>query len=137
MSDAPTCEQCGSAMTAVRLGGKAVGWHCAACRDKRTAGVLRRIGRAASKAAKLPKSKSPWCARCGKRVEESAVTPDPRRVGVAVVEYRCHGESARQEMPASLVAGGLAAYTAFNEYSSGLMLGAVAPAPSKRKGGKG
>ncbi|HEX6624850.1 MAG TPA: hypothetical protein VF064_14155 [Pyrinomonadaceae bacterium] len=136
MSDAPTCEQCGSAMTADRLGGKAVGWHCAACRAKQTAGVMRRIGRAASKAARLPKSQSPWCARCSRRVEESAVTPDPRRAGKAVVEYRCHGESARQEMPASLLAGGLAAYTVFNEYSSGLMLGAVAPAAGKRKGGK-
>ena len=51
-----------------------------------------------------------------------------------MVEYRCHGESARQEMPMSLLAGGLAAYTAFNEYSSGLMLGA--PAPSEKKGGQ-
>ena len=136
MSDAPACEQCGSPMLAERLGGKAVGWHCPACRDKRTAGVLRRIGRAASKAARLSQSKSPWCARCGRRVEQAAVTPDPRRAGIAVVEYRCHGESARQEMPQSLLAAGLAAYTAFNEYSSGLMLGAAAPTVSKKKGGK-
>jgi hypothetical protein len=53
-----------------------------------------------------------------------------------VVEYRCHGESARQEMPVSLVMGGLAAYTAFNEYSSGLMPGAPTSAPSRKKGGK-
>ena len=135
MSDAPTCEQCGSQMQAERIGGKAVGWHCTACRDKRTEAVLRRISRSASKAAtRLSKSKAPWCLRCGKRVEEASVTPDPRRAGKAVVAYRCHGESASQEMPASLVEGGLSAYTAFNEYSSGLMLGAAPQAAGGKKG---
>ena len=124
-------------MTAERLGGKAVGWHCAACKAQQTEAVMRRIRESPSKAATIiSKSKSPWCERCGKRVEESTVTPDPRRAGKAVVEYRCHGESARQEMPMSLLAGGLAAYTAFNEYSSGLMLGAAAQAANSKKGGK-
>jgi ribosomal protein L37AE/L43A len=137
MSDAPTCELCGAAMAAERLGGKAVGWHCAACKAQQTDAVMRRISGSASKAAtRIPKLKSPWCERCGKRVEGSTVTPDPRRAGTAVVEYRCHGESARQEMPTSLLAGGLAAYTAFNEYSSGLMLGAAVQAADSKKGGK-
>ena len=137
MSDAPTCERCGAAMTAERLGGKAVGWHCEACKARQTEAVMRRIsGSASEAAARLSKSKSPWCERCGKRVEESTVTPDPRRAGKAVVEYRCHGESARQEMPTSLLTGGLAAYTAFNEYSSGLMLGAALRVTDSKKGGK-
>ena len=137
MSDTPTCELCGAAMTAERLDGKAVGWHCAACKARQTEAVMRRSGGAASKTAtRIPKSKSPWCERCRKRVEGSTVTPDPRRAGTAVVEYRCHGESARQEMPMSLLAGGLAAYTAFNEYSSGLMLGAAAQAADSKRGGR-
>jgi hypothetical protein len=123
-------------MTADRSGGKAIGWRCVACQQKETTGVMRRIGRAASKATRLSKSKSPWCVRCGKRVEQSAITPDPRRAGITVVAYECHGETARQEMPASLLTGGLASYMAFNAYTSGLMLGVSAGPSSTKKGGK-
>lgn len=137
MSAAPACEQCGSPMAAERTGGKAIGWHCTDCRSKKIKGVMQRIRHAAPRAARLSKSKSPWCVRCGKRVEKIAVVPDPRRGGQAVVEYHCHGEAVRQEMPASLVEGGLASYTAFNTYTSGLMLGTPTPPSSKKKGGKG
>ena len=37
----------------------------------------------------------------------------------------------------ALVAGGLAAYTAFNEYSSGLMLGAAPKASTEKAAKKG
>ncbi len=88
---------------------------------------------AQSPPTKLPKSKSPWCLRCEKRVETLSVRPQPRRPGSVIVEYQCHGERVSQEMQASELSGGqgLASYTAFNAYTSGLMLG-----ERPRKGGK-
>lgn len=69
----------------------------------------------------------PRCARCDKPVEEFKLTPDPRRSNTVVVEFRCHGEGVRQEMPASVVRSaensseGLSRYTAFNDFTSGLL----------------
>ena len=84
------------------------------------------IGRGKS-AAKLPKSKYPWCLRCNKRVDFVGVAPEPRRAGNFIVEYRCHDESVTQEMEAFEIKDGLASYTAFNAYTSGLLpdLGAI------------
>lgn len=69
----------------------------------------------------------PRCARCDKPVDEFKLTPDQRRSETIVVEFRCHGEGVRQEMPASVVQSaanstkGLAHYTAFNDFTSGLL----------------
>lgn len=69
----------------------------------------------------------PRCARCDKPVDEFKSTPDPRRSDTIVVEFRCHGEGVRQEMPASILrsaessARGLSDYTAFNDFTSGLL----------------
>jgi hypothetical protein len=86
-------------------------------------------------AAKLGKSKYPWCLRCNKRVDFVAVNPEPRRAGNFIVEYQCHGESVSQEMEAFEINDGLASYTAFNAYTSGLLpdLGAIKAA---KKGAK-
>ena len=86
-------------------------------------------------AAKLPKSKYPWCLRCNKRVEAVAVHAETRQAGNFIVEYRCHGESVSQEMEAFELTDGLASYTAFNAYTSGLLpdVGAIKAA---KKGGK-
>jgi len=70
---------------------------------------------------KLPKSKYPWCLRCNQRVEAVAVSPDERHAGNFIVEYRCHGERVSQEMEAFELSAGLASYTAFNAYTSGLL----------------
>jgi hypothetical protein len=78
-------------------------------------------------APKLEESRYPWCLRCNKRVDFVAVSPEPRREGNFIVEYRCHGESVSQEMEAFEINDGLASYTAFNAYTSGLLpdLGAI------------
>lgn len=80
---------------------------------------------------KLGKSEYPWCLRCNKRVDSVAVSPEPRRAGNFIVEYHCHGESVSQEMEAFEINDGLAAYTAFNAYTSGLL-----PDPGATKAGK-
>lgn len=92
-----------------------------------------------SPTTRLPKSKFPWCLRCDKRVE--TLTVQPHRAGSVIVEYQCHGETVSQEMKASEFGGGqgLASYTAFNAYTSGLMLGEQADKGVKKaakKGGK-
>jgi hypothetical protein len=86
-------------------------------------------------AAKLPKSKHPWCLRCNKRVESVVVTPEPRHEGNFIVEYWCHGERVSQEMEAFELSDGLASYTAFNAYTSGL-LPSLQEVKAGKKGGK-
>ena len=78
----------------------------------------------AKSAIKLTKSKFPRCLRCNKRVDALTVREDTHHAGKVIVEYQCHGETVSQEMPSSLLTGGqgLASYTAFNDYTSGLML---------------
>lgn len=51
------------------------------------------------------------------------VVPDPHHSEMVIVKYRCHGESARQTMPSLMLKqkDGLAGYTAFNDYTSGLL----------------
>ena len=90
----------------------------------------------AKTAPKLPKSKFPWCLRCDKRVETLTIRPEPRHTSNVIVEYHCHGETVSQEMSSSLLTGsqGLALYTAFNAYTSGLMLGGPPKKLSKKKG---
>ncbi len=81
---------------------------------------------------KLPKVKYPWCLRCNRRVETLTIQPKAARGGIIIVEYQCHGERVSQEMATAQLtaAKGLADYTAFNTYTSGLMLHA---APDKVK----
>jgi len=73
--------------------------------------------------ASLPESGFPHCSHCDKPVESLLVTPTPNHPQTITIEYHCHGESAWQDMPASVVNDerGLAGYTAFNDYTSGLL----------------
>ena len=65
----------------------------------------------------------PFCVRCNKPVESLSVTAHPTATGKVSVSYECHGEHVTQILPASLLTRdkGLADYTAFNAYTSGLM----------------
>jgi hypothetical protein len=65
----------------------------------------------------------PWCHFCDKPVESVKVVPDPDRAEMVIVEYHCHNESAQQMMPSLILKqkDGLAGYTAFNDYTSGLL----------------
>ncbi|MFN2455577.1 MAG: hypothetical protein ABR577_15310 [Pyrinomonadaceae bacterium] len=71
----------------------------------------------------LPESSYPRCLHCNKRVAALTVSPHPNHAGKVIIEYQCHGESVSQEMASSVLASeqGLASYTAFNAYTSGLM----------------
>jgi|GEM_PF-4863514 len=86
--------------------------------------------------AKLPKSKYPWCLRCNKRVEALTIREEPRHAGNVIVEYRCHGETVSQEMEPSELNDeqGLASFTAFNAYTSGLLLGEQTHKAGRKKG---
>lgn len=65
----------------------------------------------------------PLCVRCEKPVESLKVTAHPTDTGKVTVHYECHGEHASQTLPASLLTSdkGLADYTAFSAFTSGLM----------------
>lgn len=70
-----------------------------------------------------PESSFPHCAHCDKPVESLLVTATPNHPQTVTIEYHCHGESAWQDMPASVMTDerGLAGYTAFNDFTSGLL----------------
>lgn len=88
---------------------------------------------------KLSESKFPHCLRCNARVNALTALPVPNHPDKVIIEYQCHGESVSQELPASVLANeqGLSAYTAFNAYTSGLMLSERAEKQSgERKGGE-
>ncbi len=65
----------------------------------------------------------PLCVRCDKPVEGLTVSAHPTDTEKVTVHYECHGEHASQTLPASLLKSdkGLADYTAFSAYTSGLM----------------
>lgn len=65
----------------------------------------------------------PRCSRCNKTVDRLVISPQPNHPGQVTVEFECHGESVEQDMPSSLLEGeqGLASYTAFNDFTSGLL----------------
>jgi hypothetical protein len=73
----------------------------------------------------VPAQRRPRCLRCGKPVDSAAIRPKPGNHDYVVVEYECHGERATQEVGADVLQRdeGLAAWTAFNDYTSGLMPG--------------
>lgn len=77
---------------------------------------------------KLTKSGYPRCLRCGKTVEKLTISADPNDSARLVVDFQCHGESVSQEIPRAMVTGphGLAAYSVFSDYTSGLL-----PAPPR------
>lgn len=89
-------------------------------------------------AIKLPKSKFPLCLRCNKRVESLTVTLPENHLGKATVAYQCHGEHVSQDVSQSVLLSeqGLTAYTAFNAYTSGLMLGEQPNKSGEEKRGK-
>ncbi|GAC1446093.1 MAG: hypothetical protein NVSMB56_01780 [Pyrinomonadaceae bacterium] len=82
---------------------------------------------------KMSKSKFPRCLRCNKRVEKLIILPAARNARNVTIEYECHGECVSQEMPAAMVADGLQSFTAFNDYTSGLMLSSSQKKPSAKK----
>ena len=65
----------------------------------------------------------PRCLRCNKPVDKLVISPDPANPRKATIEFHCHGESVKQEIPSSLISGdqGLASYTVFNDFTSGLL----------------
>jgi hypothetical protein len=85
---------------------------------------------------KLPKSKFPRCLRCNKRVESLTVAASANSVDKVTVAYECHGEHVSQEISRAVLesAQGLTAYTAFNAYTSGLMLGEKQKKSTKSSG---
>jgi hypothetical protein len=54
-------------------------------------------------------------------VDSVVVSGETRRPGIFIVEYQCHGERVSQEMETFELTDGLASYTAFNAYTSGLL----------------
>jgi hypothetical protein len=68
-------------------------------------------------------------------VDSVAVSGDLRQTGNFIVEYQCHGESVSQEMETFELTDGLASYTAFNAYTSGLLpnVGAINAAKKGEK----
>lgn len=64
----------------------------------------------------------PHCLRCDKPVDRIDISPKAGNPDLACVEYECHGEVVRQELPVTAADGGLCRYSAFNDYTSGLML---------------
>ena len=91
----------------------------------------------AKSVATLPLTQLPECAQCAKPVERLTVTPITAHPEKVIVEFECHGEHASQEMSAKLLLGrrGLSTYTAFNEYTSGLMPKTPARRARAKKGG--
>jgi hypothetical protein len=76
----------------------------------------------ATKIIKTPKSQYPRCLRCGKAVDFVEVKMSSTRANHVIVEYGCHGEHVSQEMTLAELEIGLENYTAFNDYTSGLMI---------------
>lgn len=70
-------------------------------------------------------SRFPICHRCHKPVEKLSVQPHTQHANTVIVNYECHGARASQEMSSEILASerGLAGYTAFSDYTSGLMPG--------------
>ena len=92
---------------------------------------------ASTAATRAGQANFPQCLRCNKPVDEVVISPHPNNPSKVMVEFHCHGEIVEQEMPSSLLAGayGLAGYTAFNEYTSGLLPPTSDPS-NKQKGSK-
>ncbi|MCP9495361.1 MAG: hypothetical protein MSG64_13020 [Pyrinomonadaceae bacterium MAG19_C2-C3] len=65
----------------------------------------------------------PLCVRCDKPVESLTVNAHPTDTEKVIVRYECHGEHVTHTLPANLLTRdkGLAGYTAFSAYTSGLM----------------
>lgn len=72
---------------------------------------------------RLDKDRLPQCKHCHKAVENIVVSPHPEDAGKVIIEYSCHGETAGQEISASVLEGaeGLARYKVFGSLTSGLM----------------
>ena len=89
---------------------------------------------------KLPKSSCPRCFRCQKPVDKLSVIPDPNEPGRIIIDFQCHGESASQEISSEILEGkhGLSAYTAFSDFTSGLLPAGPNPKQAtQQKGSKG
>jgi hypothetical protein len=71
----------------------------------------------------LPASHFPICTRCNKPVNRLTISTIHNYPNKVIIDYECHGENARQEVDAALLSKeqGLASYTVFNDYTSGLL----------------
>jgi hypothetical protein len=71
-----------------------------------------------------PVSQFPTCMRCHKPVEELVVSPLANTTDKITVEVHCHGEAVRQDISPALLSDdhGLASYTVFNDFTSGLLM---------------
>ena len=80
----------------------------------------------------------PHCLRCNKPVDRLVISPTPNNPSMVTIEFECHGETVEQEMSSSLLAGeqSLGSYTAFNDFTSGLLPAETAKPAGKRSGRK-
>lgn len=76
----------------------------------------------------VPEAHYPRCLRCNKSVGRAVIHAQPEDQEHVVVEYECHSQTVTQETAAGILQQTevLAACTAFNEYTSGLMRGRAA-----------
>ncbi len=93
---------------------------------------------ATTAAAVSKEANFPRCVRCNKPVDRLVISPTPNNPGTVTVEFECHGETVEQELPASLLAGeqSLASYTAFNDFTSGLLPSKTSNAASRKSSKK-
>jgi hypothetical protein len=78
-----------------------------------------------TKSGRTPaKSKFPHCIRCDKPVDSLIILPKSNELATVIVEFECHGEKVGQEIPSTILdtRHGLASYTAFNDFTSALIL---------------
>ena len=75
----------------------------------------------------------PRCLRCNKPVDRLIVTPNSNDPSTVTIEFECHGETVSQDISSSLMEGeqGLASFTVFNDFTSGLL-----PAKTTKRAGK-
>ena len=88
----------------------------------------------AATAAKLSvEANFPRCLRCNKPVDRLIVTPNSDNPDMVMIKFECHGETVSQDISSSLLEGerGLASFTVFNDFTSGLL-----PAKTSKQAGK-
>lgn len=75
----------------------------------------------------------PRCLRCNKPVDRLVVSPKSDNPRTVTIEFECHGETVSQDISSSLLVGehGLASFTVFNDFTSGLL-----PAETSKQAGK-
>lgn len=66
------------------------------------------------------------------------MSPDSDNPGTITVEFECHGETVSQGISSSLLVGerGLASFTVFNDFTSGLLPAETSKPAAKQSGKK-